>query len=156
MCHPSHHTEPTANDDGSIRLHRNAQYVEIRVGIKARIQRAICVHARQVASSRSANRGEVTADKNLAIYLECQTGETKKSDTRDVGIEAGIKRSVGVESSNAVASYATYAREITPDDNVSSRIHRSAIHNAIRVGVKSRFYRAVPVKSRNAVAWNTS
>ena len=90
----AHGFEFAPEQNPAVRLHRHATDGAVRVGIEARVERAVGIQPRDVLARDPAHPEEFAPDQNLAVRLHHHAIDDVAVH---IGIEAHVDRAVGVD-----------------------------------------------------------
>ena len=152
VCHATHGSEATADQNFSVSLHGNFIDAAVRAsaGSEAGVQRAVGVEPGDAAARHAADRGELAADQNFSIRLHGQTVNVAVGQ-RIEGVRR-FHRAVGIEPGEAIAGRAVDGSELSPNQNFSVGLQAEGVNDAVRTGAgrgECCVHRAIRVEPGN-------
>ncbi len=120
-----HSRKNTAQHPFTIRLQRKAHHSTTSLRIKCKIQRAIDFQPGKITSSSTTDRAKNPSHEDVAIRQR----NNNRNRPVNIGIEAGIQITCGVEAGNIISNRPKKLAETSSNDNFPIWLNHQAAHN---------------------------
>lgn len=148
MALPTQHVEKAADHDSSIRLQGESGHDIVGARIKAIVQTAVGVQAREPQARLPVDLKEHSTQDNLPIRLHSQAMDGPEH----VGHEIGVLTAIGVEPGQEVSPQISKRRERAADQELAVGLHDQGVHRRAGKDIQPAVHGAIRFEEGEIIA----